>query len=96
VGTPDTARRERARGVEVLHAWLGGIRSATHPVAEMVERLETSVDQGSLDLDFAAIRTRVLRVVALLLGLPLRCEEDVAPVLRDLLASGRTPQGSGS
>ncbi len=92
--TPEGARRERARGLEVLQAWLGGARQATHPVAEMIERLEgNDVDHGgraSLDLDFAAVRTRVVHVVGLLLDVPLRREHDVALVLRDLLAKGRT------
>jgi ferredoxin len=81
---PDAARRDRARGVEVLQAWLGGTRPATHPVAQMIDRLK-DVEHGSLDLSFAAVRARVIRVVGLLLDLPLHREEDVALVLRDLL-----------
>lgn len=82
--TPDTARRNRARGLEVLQAWLGGARPATHPVAQMMDRLKEA-DLGELDLGFSAVRGRVIRVVGLLLNLPLRREEDVGLVLRDLL-----------
>ncbi len=81
----DAARRERARGLEVLQAWLGGMGQATHPVAQMLERLDQS-DDRSLDMDFASVRARVVRVVGLLLDLPVRREQDVALVLRDLLA----------
>jgi ferredoxin len=87
--THEVARRERARGLEVLQAWLGGARPATHPVAQTMQRLEGGADRDSLDLDFAAIRTRVIRVVGLLLDLPLHREDDVAPVLRELLSKGR-------
>jgi ferredoxin len=85
---PERALRDRARGLEVLEAWLGGARSSTHPVAEMVDRLEEGGDPGALDLRFVAIRTRVIRVVGLLLALPLQ-NDDVRPHLRKLLA-GRT------
>ncbi len=72
--SPDDARRDRARGLEVLQAWLGDAKSATHPVAQMLERLNREGD-----------RTRVIRVIGLLLDLPLRRADDVAVVLRDLL-----------
>jgi hypothetical protein len=81
---PEQARRDRARGLEVLQAWLGGAAHTTHPVAQMMERLD-GVDLGELDLGFAAVKKRVVRVVGLLLDLPLRHDEDVALVLRDLL-----------
>ena len=86
---PETARRSRARGLEVLQAWLGGVSQTTHPVAQMIERLNEGVDLASLDLDFTPVRVRVVRVVGLLLDLPLRREEDVATTLRDLLAARR-------
>ncbi len=79
----DTLRRDRIRGLEVLQAWLGGAQPTTHPVAQMIERV-------SLDMDFAAVRKRVIRVVGLLLDLPLTRDEDVGLVLRDLLEKGRT------
>ncbi len=82
--TPEAARRDRARGVEVLQSWLGGAQTATHPVAEMLERFEDA-EHGSLGLGFGSVRTRVLRVVGSLLDLPLRREEDVAPTLRAVL-----------
>jgi ferredoxin len=90
----DVAVRDRARGLEVLQAWLGGARPATHPVAQMIERLKESGDQSSLDPSVAAVRTRVVRVVGLLLGLPLRRDEDVAPMLRSLLAQGAVIRGA--
>ncbi len=83
------AQRDRARGLEVLQAWLGGATPATHPVAQMLERLGGSAGGASLDLDFRGIRTRVVRVVGLLLDVPLRAEEDVGPALRNVLMRGR-------
>lgn len=81
----DIAQRDRARGLEVLQAWLGGAQTATHPVAQMLERLsETSSDP--LDLESTGVRTRVVRVIGLLLDLPLRRPDDVGPALRELLA----------
>jgi ferredoxin/rubrerythrin len=85
----ESARRDRARGLEILQAWLGGARTATHPVAQMLERLEEGADEDALDLGLSSVRTRVVRVVGLLLDLPLGREEDVVPLLRQLLA-GRT------
>jgi hypothetical protein len=85
---PDVARRERARGLEVLQAWLGGVTTATHPVAQMLDRLKDT-DTGSLDLSFSAVRSRVIHIVALLLDLPIRSESDVSVVLRDLLGGNR-------
>jgi ferredoxin/rubrerythrin len=82
--TPDAARRERTRGVEVLQAWLGGTAPATHPVAQMMERLSEGPD--TYDVGFGAVRTRVIRVVGLLLDLPMRRDDDVPLVLRDLLS----------
>jgi ferredoxin len=87
--SPDVARRSRARGLEVLSAWLGGARPATHPVAQMIERLK-DVDVGSLDLSFAAVRTRVIRITGLLLDLPLRNDDDVRLLLRDLLGERKS------
>jgi rubrerythrin len=81
----DVARRERTRAVEVLKAWLGGAQSPTHPVAQMMERLdEADLDLEPLGLDFTAVRRRVVRVVGLLLDLPLERQEDVASALREL------------
>jgi ferredoxin len=89
----DAARRDRARGLEVLQAWLGGAPTATtHPVAEMIERLEQSeTDYEALGLGFTAVRSRIVRVVGLLLNLPLQRPDDVGPALRELLAK----RGSG-
>jgi hypothetical protein len=50
----------------------------------MIERFN-GIDHGSLDLGFTGMRSRVVRVIGLLLDLPLRREEDVGVVLRDLL-----------
>jgi ferredoxin len=77
--------RERARGLEVLHAWLGGAQQVTHPVQQMIERLDVA-GTGVLALDFDAIRLRVVRVVGVLLDVPLRGVDDVGPALRELLA----------
>ena len=86
---PDAARRDRARALEVLQAWLGGATASTHPVAQMLDRLEGSVDEDALRLDLGAVRARVVRVVGLLVDLPLRREDDVGVRLRDLLTRGR-------
>jgi ferredoxin len=86
----DAALRERVRGLEVLHAWLDASHHVTHPVQQMVERLDASRLTTSFGLDFASTRLRVVRVVGLLLEVPLRAAEDVEPALRDLLR----PRGS--
>ncbi len=79
----DTVRRDRARGLEVLQAWLGGATPTTHPVAQMIERLHGLEDaHGYMG---TSVRTRVVRVVGLLLDLPLRRDEDVPVALRDIL-----------
>jgi hypothetical protein len=78
--------REKIRGLEVLRAWLGGSGGqATHPVAQMMERL----NEDTLDFGFAAIRTRVVRVIGLLLDLPLERQEDVSKEWMALLAEKR-------
>ncbi|HEX4514855.1 MAG TPA: ferredoxin [Polyangiaceae bacterium] len=87
--SPEAARRSRARGLEVLQAWLGGASPATHPVAQMISRLKDA-EIGELDglapkLENA--RARVVRLTGLLLDLPLRDEADVGVELRQLLAS---------
>jgi ferredoxin len=83
---PEMSRRDRARGVEVLQAWLGGAQATTHPVAQMLERLqETGEETDPLALEASGVRVRVVRVVGLLLGLPLRRVSDVGPVLMQLL-----------
>jgi ferredoxin len=83
----DVARRDRARGLEVLQAWLGGVQTAmTHPVAQMIKRLEDSdIDNEALGLGFTAVRVRVVRVIGLLFDLPLQRPDDVGPALRELL-----------
>jgi ferredoxin len=83
---PDGGARERARGLEVLQAWLGNGQNVTHPVQQMLERLAPAGAGRALDLDYEAIRLRVVRVVGLLLDLPLRRVEDVGGVLRELLS----------
>jgi ferredoxin len=83
---PDGGVRERARGLEVLHAWLSNGQSVTHPVQQMLERLARAGAGGALDMDYDAIRLRVVRVIGLLLDLPVRRVEDVGGVLRELLA----------
>lgn len=83
---PEAGRRERARGLEVLQAWLGGTAPATHPVAQMMERLSSGENKDELlEMGSTAVRTRVVRVVGLLLDLPLSHVEDVGPALIGLL-----------
>lgn len=83
---PHVARRDKARALEVLAAWLGGAQPTTHPVAQMLARLEDlPPDQASVSLDFVTVRGRIVRVIGFLLDLPLRRQEDVMPALRDLL-----------
>jgi ferredoxin len=89
-GAPaDGALRDRARGLEVLLAWLREAAPATHPVAQMVERLGGSGADALLEIDFGPVRTRVVRLVGLLLDVPMRGADDVAPALRGLLARAR-------
>jgi ferredoxin len=79
--------RERARGLEVLLAWLRGAGQVTHPVQQMIDRIGAVGASGSFDVDFEAVRMRVVRVVGLLLDVPLRRVDDVEPALREILAS---------
>lgn len=89
---PDEARREKARALEVLSAWLGGAQPTTHPVAQMLARLEDlPSDEAPVSLDFGTVRGRIVRVMGLLLDLPLRRQEDVMPSLRALLGRRGTP-----
>lgn len=83
----ESKERERTRGLEVLRAWLGGAQTATHPVAQMIERLDEN--DGAMDLGFDAVRTRVVRVIGLLLDLPLSRTQDVEGVLMGRLGHGR-------
>jgi len=86
--TPEVSLpRERARGLEVLLAWLRGAGQVTHPVQQMIDRIGAAGASGSFDVDFDAVRLRVVRVVGLLLDVPLRRVDDVEPALRELLAS---------
>jgi hypothetical protein len=86
--TPEASLpRERARGLEVLLAWLRGAGQVTHPVQQMIDRIGAEGASGSFDVDFDAVRLRVVRVVGLLLDLPLRRVDDVEPALRELLGS---------
>jgi ferredoxin len=81
--------RERARALEVLHAWLHGSGQVTHPVQQMFERLAGAPDGSPLDLDFESVRLRAVRVVGLLLDLPLRRIADVEPAVRQAVAEAR-------
>jgi ferredoxin len=78
--------RERARGLEVLHAWLGGAQTVTHPVKQMIDRLGAHTTGSAFDLDWDAMRLRVVRIVGALLGIPLGRVEDVEPALKTLLS----------
>ena len=86
------ASRERARGLEVLLAWLRGAGQVTHPVQQMIDRIGAAGASGAFDVDFDAVRLRVVRVVGLLLDVPLRRVEDVEPAVRELLAARQPPQ----
>ena len=83
--------RERARGLEVLHAWLGGATPATHPVAQMLERLGAA-GEASIEIDVRVGHSSHARGAGRGIAprtCPLRAEEDVGPALRELLARGR-------
>jgi ferredoxin len=84
--TEGVAVRERARGLEVLRAWLDGTQRVTHPVQQMIARLDGAPTEGSFDLDFGSIALRVVRVIGLLLDVPLSRVEDVTPALHETLA----------
>jgi hypothetical protein len=53
----------------------------------MIDRIGAVGASGSFDVDFEAVRMRVVRVVGLLLDVPLRRVDDVEPALREILAS---------
>jgi hypothetical protein len=52
----------------------------------MIDRIGAAGASASFDVDFDAVRVRVVRVVGLLLGVPLRRVDDVEPALRELLS----------
>lgn len=85
----DRALRDRARGLEVLQAWLGGARSTTHPVAQMIERLDSDATGRSYYVDFRTIRSRVVRIIGLLLDIPMHGAQDVTVALQRLLVQAR-------
>jgi ferredoxin len=92
--TPEASLpRERARGLEVLLAWLRGTGQVTHPVQQMIDRIGAAGASGAFNVDFDAVRLRVVRVVGLLLDVPLRRPEDVEPALRELLSARRLQAG---
>jgi ferredoxin len=81
--------RERLDGLKVLSAWLSGSASVTHPVNQMLQRLEESPPVAVTGIDFGSVQTRVIRIIGLLLDLPLRSLADVDAQLRALVASMR-------
>jgi ferredoxin len=81
-------RSDRARldGLKVLSAWLSGSGSVTHPVNQMLKRLEEAPAVGVPGIDFGSVQTRVIRIIGLLLDFPLRTPTDVDAQLRALVA----------
>lgn len=78
--------RERLDGLKVLSAWLSGSASVTHPVNQMLQRLEESPPVAVTGIDFGSVQSRVIRIIGLLLDLPLRNPGDVDAQLRALVA----------
>lgn len=79
--------RERLDGLKVLSAWLSGGASVTHPVNQMLQRLEESPPAAVTGIDFGSVQSRVIRIVGLMIDLPLRTPADVDAQLRALVAA---------
>ncbi|MBK9263428.1 MAG: ferredoxin [Polyangiaceae bacterium] len=82
----ENPERARIDGLKVLSAWLSGTGHVTHPVNQMLERLEAAPPAGVTGIDFGSVKTRVIRILGLLLDLPLRAPEDVDIHLRAFVA----------
>jgi ferredoxin/ferritin len=89
-------RREQLDGLKVLHMWLNSNDSVTHPINQMVQRLESSKETGAskflnqFEFHFDRVQVRITRLVGLLLELPLRKPEDVFPMVQSLIESTHT------
>ena len=88
-GAEDTAR-ERLDALKVLHFWLNEMQQVTHPVNQMLERLQAD-DAGSealsaLRFDFGAVKRRITGMIGLLIDCPLRAPEDVLQTLKQMTA----------
>lgn len=86
--------RERLDGLKVLHLWLTGRDQVSHPVNQMLKRLEPAAPAGTAgsspvpDVGFesGALARRVTRLVGLLLDVNVREPGDVEAAVRDLVA----------
>lgn len=82
--------RERLDGLKVLHVWLNDTGNVTHPINQMIQRLERGDDgEHALEhfqFEFNRVRVRVVRLLGGLLGVPLQQPEDVLPQLQALIA----------
>ena len=80
--------RERLDALKVLHFWLNEMQQVTHPVNQMLERLRNDhsgeAALSSLSFDFGAVRSRVTRMVGLLIDLPLQAPDHVLPALKQM------------
>ena len=92
IESAEAPARARLDGLKVLSAWLSGSGNVTHPVNQMLQRLEEAPPAGITGIDFGSVQSRVIRIVGLLLNLPLRTSIDVDVELRALIA-GRAPSG---
>ncbi len=99
----DDPLRERLDALKVLHFWLSDTQQVTHPVSQMIARLDDpSSDVRVLKdvlFDPGTIRSRLIKMIGLLIEEPLHAIEEVLPLLRTMTADvqrrggGEAPHG---
>jgi ferredoxin len=85
-------QREQLDGLKVLHMWLNSSDNVTHPINQMVQRIESNQGRGNeflneFEFHFDRVQTRIARLVGLLLDVPIRRTEDVFPLMQKMIAS---------
>jgi hypothetical protein len=98
----DRPERERLDALKVLHFWLGDGSEVTHPVSQMLQRLDQQAGAAGgrvieeIGFNLSTVQSRVTRLLAVLLDLPLKSPADVAPLVRELVARAHGLRGESS
>lgn len=84
-------QRERLDALKVLHFWLNETAQVSHPINQMLERLDPAGPAGealhSVAFDVTAAQRRITRLIALVVEVPLPAPAAVLPALKELTAS---------
>ena len=95
--------RERLDALKVLHFWLGDGIEVTHPVNQMLHRLDKQPAGAAgervmedIGFDLSAVQRRVTRLLGVLLDLPLKSPTDVAPLVRQLVTEAHGSRGESA